>query len=119
MAHTPKNAQQFARDWIDAWNSHDLERILTHYHDDFEITTPMIKMTLGEGADTLLGKDAVGAYWRAALDKAPDLHFELLDVTKGVDSIAVYYKSVLDKLAVEVMFFDENGLVERAVVHYR
>ena len=122
------NAAKFAQEWIDAWNSHDLSRILAHYRDDFEITTPMIKMALGGDTGTLKGKVAIGAYWQAALEKMPDLHFELLDVTEGVDSIAVYYKSVLDKLAVEVMFFDDNveddsktsdKKVSRVVVHYR
>ena len=119
-------AAEFAQEWIAAWNSHDLNRILAHYCDDFEITTPMIKMTLGGDTGTLKGKQAIGAYWQAALDKVPDLHFELLDVTEGVDSIAVYYKSVLDKLAVEVMFFEgdcdgnfSNKLVSKVVVHYR
>ena len=28
---------RFAAEWIAAWNSHDLERILAHYTDDFEM----------------------------------------------------------------------------------
>ena len=83
-------------------------------------------MTLGGDTGTLKGRQAIGAYWQTALEKVPDLHFELLDVTEGVDSIAVYYKSVLGKLAVEVMFFDgdiggdfSNKQVSRVVVHYR
>ena len=35
-------ANLFAADWIDAWNSHDLERILGHYSDDFEMCSPLI-----------------------------------------------------------------------------
>jgi ketosteroid isomerase-like protein len=54
---------------IDAWNSHDLDVILSHYSEDIEITTPMIKMALGEGDGSLKGKDAVADYWRRALDK--------------------------------------------------
>jgi hypothetical protein len=29
-------AEHFANDWIDSWNSHDLQRILAHYVDDFK-----------------------------------------------------------------------------------
>lgn len=90
-------AQQFAKTWIEAWNSHDMNAILSHYSEDIEITTPMIKMALGEGDGSLKGKEAVADYWRRALDKMPDLHFELYDVTEGVDSVALYYKSVMDK----------------------
>ncbi|MCT3757947.1 nuclear transport factor 2 family protein [Elizabethkingia anophelis] len=111
-------AQQFAKTWIQAWNSHDMNAILNHYSEDIEITTPMIKMALGEGDGSLKGKEAVADYWRRALDKIPDLHFELYDVTEGVDSVALYYKSVMDKKAVEVMFFNEEGKVNKMFAHY-
>ncbi|WP_407476520.1 nuclear transport factor 2 family protein [Elizabethkingia anophelis] len=111
-------AQQFAKIWIEAWNSHDMNAILSHYSEDIEITTPMIKMALGEGDGSLKGKEAVADYWRRALDKMPDLHFELYDVTEGVDSVALYYKSVMDKKAVEVMFFNEEGKVNEMFAHY-
>ncbi|HFK5527039.1 nuclear transport factor 2 family protein [Elizabethkingia anophelis] len=111
-------AQQFAKTWIEAWNSHDMNAILNHYSEDIEITTPMIKMALGEGDGSLKGKEAVADYWRRALDKMPDLHFELYDVTEGVDSVALYYKSVMDKKAVEVMFFNEEGKVNKMFAHY-
>lgn len=35
-------AEHFAADWIDSWNSNDLGRILSHYTDDFEMTSPVI-----------------------------------------------------------------------------
>jgi hypothetical protein len=35
-------ANEFAKEWIDAWNSHDLDRILSHYGDDFEMSSPLI-----------------------------------------------------------------------------
>ena len=35
-------AEHFAADWIDSWNSHDLGRILSHYTDDFEMSSPII-----------------------------------------------------------------------------
>ncbi len=25
---------QFAQDWQDGWNSHDLDRIMAHYHEE-------------------------------------------------------------------------------------
>jgi ketosteroid isomerase-like protein len=33
---TQTTAEAFASEWIEAWNSHDLDRILAHYSDDFE-----------------------------------------------------------------------------------
>lgn len=112
------DAKKFAQDWITSWNSHDLEDILTHYSDDIEITTPMIKMALGVDTGTLKGKENVADYWREALAKLPDLHFELYDVTAGVNSVALYYKSVMNRNSIEVMFFNEDGKVNRMFAHY-
>ena len=108
----------FAKEWIEAWNSHDLNRILEHYSDDFEITSPMIKISLGRETGALKGKEAIKKYWEKSFEKVPDLHFELVDVTKSIDSIAIYYKSVFNKMAIEVMFFDENSKINKVIAHY-
>lgn len=108
----------FAAQWIAAWNAHDLDRILSHYAEDVIVTTPMIKVALGVDSGTLEGKPAARAYWQAALEKVPNLHFELIDAAQGVDSLALYYSSVMNKKAIEVMFFDAAGKVNRVVAHY-
>jgi ketosteroid isomerase-like protein len=112
------NAKKFATEWIESWNSHDLDIIMAHYSEDIEITTPMIKMAAGIESGSLKGKKAVRDYWQKALDKIPDLHFELVETTVGVDSVALYYKSIMNKMAIEVMFFNEAGLVNRMIAHY-
>ncbi|MEO7487956.1 MAG: nuclear transport factor 2 family protein, partial [Ferruginibacter sp.] len=100
------------------WNSHNLDDIMHHYAEDVEITTPMIRLATGGDTDTLKGKAAVADYWSKALKKLPDLHFELVDVTTGVHSVALYYKSVMNKMSIEVMFFNEQGKVNRIFAHY-
>lgn len=112
------NGRKFAEEWINSWNSHSLEDILSHYSEDIEITTPMIKLALGVDNGSLKGKKLVADYWQKALIKMPDLHFELYDITLGVNSIALYYKSVMNKKAIEVMFFDEHGKVNKMLAHY-
>jgi len=114
----PLDAEKFAKAWIDSWNSHNLDDILSHYSEDIEITTPMIKMALGVDNGSLKGKELVADYWRKALAKIPDLHFELYEVTLSVNSVALYYKSVMDKKAIEVMFFNEQGKVNKMYAHY-
>ena len=109
---------KFTNEWINSWNSHDLDEILTHYSDDVEITSPMITLAAGMMADTLRGKRRVAAYWEKALKKIPDLHFELIDSAEGIDSIALYYRSVMNKKTVEVMFFDKEGKVSKVFAHY-
>lgn len=110
-------AEHFARDWIDAWNSHDIERVLSHYAEDFEMSSPVIVQVAGEPSGTLRGKDAVGAYWAKALALVPDLRFELVTTLVGVGSIVLYYKGARG-MAAEVFHFGPDRKVARAYAHY-
>jgi hypothetical protein len=111
-------AEHFAADWIASWNAHDLERILSHYADDFEMSSPVIVQVAGEPSGTLRGKAAVGAYWKKALGLIPDLQFELLSVLAGVNSITLYYRGARGRLAAEVFHFGQDNRVARAFAHY-
>ena len=112
-----KFAEDFASDWIASWNSHDLNRILSHYSDQFEMSSPVIIQIVGEPSGRLNGKIAVGAYWAKALQVLPDLRFELLTTLIGVDSITLYYKGARG-LAAEVFHFGPDRKVVRAYAHY-
>jgi ketosteroid isomerase-like protein len=112
-------AEAFAHEWIEAWNSHDLERIFSHYTDDFEMTSPYIVERMNEPSGTLRGKAAIRPYWEKALAMAPPLHFEFEQVLVGVASITILYRrSVTAIRAAEVLFFDGQGRVVRGVAHY-
>lgn len=111
-------AEHFAADWIAAWNAHDLDRILSHYADDFEMSSPVIVQIAGEPSGTLRGKIVVGAYWQKALALIPDLQFELISVLAGVGSITLCYKGARGRLAAEVFHFGPGGKVVKAFAHY-
>ena len=115
---TKERALKFAQEWIEAWNAHDLESVLSHYTDDFEMSSPFIVAFSGEPSGTLKGKAQVGAYWQNALKRIPDLRFELLEVFTCVNSIAIYYKAVMGKLATEVFFLNQDGKAYKAFAHY-
>ena len=110
-------ADHFAADWIDAWNAHDLDRVLSHYTDDFEMSSPVIIKVAGEASGTLRGKEAVRSYWAKALQLIPDLHFELITTLVGVNSITLYYEGPRG-LSAEVFHFNRDGKVTRAYAHY-
>lgn len=110
-------AEKFAKEWIAAWNSHDLGRILSHYADDFVMTSPYIAQLAGVASGTLTGKAAVRAYWATALEKFPGLRFEHVQTLIGADSVTIYYRGVTG-MAAEVFFFGPDHLVHRASAHY-
>lgn len=111
-------SHQFSREWIDAWNSHDLDRVLAHYADDFEMSSPMIVKVVGEPSGRLRGAEAVRAYWSKILQMFPDLHFDLIAVLAGVDSISLQYRGAGGVLALEVFHFGPHRKVEKAFAHY-
>jgi len=113
-----EEAKHFAEHWIAAWNRHDVDDVLTHDADDFEMSTPMIQRVLGIESGTLKGKKAVGDYWRQALTKIPDLKFSIIEVTCGIGSVSIYYDAVLGKKAIETFFFNQNGKVCKALATY-
>ena len=110
-------AKAFARDWVEAWNAHDLKAVLSHYTDDFEMSSPYIAQIVSEPSGRLVGKASVREYWSKALERMPALRFELLHVLTGAESVTVYYRGVRG-LAAEVFFFNEQGLVFKACAHY-
>ena len=111
-------AHQFAEDWIDAWNSHDLERILAHYADDFEMSSPLIVERMNEPSGTLKGKAAIRPYWQIGLAANPPLKFELIEVLVGIDSTTLYYRRMNGKMAAEVLIFNAQGQVVKGMAHY-
>ena len=111
-------ADGIARAWIDAWNAHDLERILSHYADQVEFTSPFVTRITGDPAGTLRGKPALRAYFSRALDTYPALRFNLFHALPGVNSVALHYESINALRAVEVMTVGSTGEVERVQVHY-
>lgn len=110
-------AEKFAKEWIEAWNAHDLELVLSHYSEDFVMSSPYIVRIAGVDSGTLKGKDDIRAYWAAALEKMPTLTFELVKVLTGVDSVTIYYRGVRG-MAAEVFFIGADHLVHRASAHY-
>jgi ketosteroid isomerase-like protein len=112
-------AEAFAKEWVNTWNTHDLERIFSHYADDFEMTSPLIVPRMGVPSGRLKGKDAIRPYWHQGLVSSPPIRFELLKVMVGVDSLAILYRSVTAaRTVIERIEFDERRLVVRAEALY-
>jgi hypothetical protein len=115
-----QQAEAIATDWIAAWNAHDLERILAHYADPLEFTSPLVATRLGRADGTIRSKAELRDYVAAGIAAgSAALRFELLDVLPGVDSVTLYYRNHRGRTVAETMFFDTAGLVCKAAVHYR
>ena len=108
----------FAKGWVEAWNSHDLESILSHYTDDVWVTSPLVVERLGNPEGVVDGKEALREYWRTSMTLDPPLRFELIDVLVGVDQITLYYRSEGRRVVAETLLIDGSGKADRAFVQW-
>ena len=111
-------ARRFATDWCDAWNAHDLERILSHYEDEALLTSPVaLKLLNGDG--TVRGKAALRAYFLRGLEAYPNLRFDLVDTLWGTETIVVFYiNNVRGNKTAEVMQISPEGMIRRVWANY-
>ncbi|UMY65098.1 MULTISPECIES: nuclear transport factor 2 family protein [unclassified Flavobacterium] len=115
---TTAAAEAFAHEWIEAWNSHDLDRILAHYDDDLTFYSPFIPLLKFNEEGVIRSKTELAAYFRVGLDTYPDLFFAYRHCFVGVHSLVLYYVSVNGRLAAEVFELNEHGRATRVLCHY-
>lgn len=111
-------AKRIAGDWIDSWNRHDLDSIMSHYSEDVELISPIVIRLLGDKSGTVRGRDALREYFGKGLSAFPDLRFEMIEVFTGVDSFVLYYRRQNGPLGAEVMELDDMGKIRKVVAHY-
>ena len=112
------NVADFAREWIEAWNAHDLERVLSHYAADVELSSPVAAERLPGSGGYIRGEAELRAYWEPALAANPDLHFDLEAVLTAVDGCTILYRNQRGQQVAESLFWNDAGLVTRAAVAY-
>jgi len=115
---TEEQAATFGREWIEAWNRHDLDAILAHYDENIIFCSPFVAKIAGEASGILKGKSRLHAYFTEALKKYPDLRFTDVRALAGVSSITLTYRSVANLHAAEVMTLGAAGRVVRVDAHY-
>jgi hypothetical protein len=106
-------AQKFAIEWIAAWNTHDLDRILSHYVEDFEMSSPLIIERKIDPSGVLRGKAAIREYWASGLAAVPPIQFELIDVHVGINAIGILYRSIGRRRVIELLTFNDQREVIR------
>jgi ketosteroid isomerase-like protein len=103
-------ALKFTDEWVAGWNSHDLDRILTHYADDVVFSSPHVIERFGKPSGEVHGKEELRAYWGSGLQGERDLHFTVEDVRFSVDTIVINYRNQRGGAVAEVLRF-RDGLV--------
>jgi hypothetical protein len=111
-------ALRFSREWVQAWNDHDLELILSHYAEHVVFHSPRIREVTGRDVDSLAGKAALRSYWGAALSKLRNLFFEIDKELVGSDSLTILYTNERSQSVAETFVFGVDGKVVQSIATY-
>lgn len=110
------DAASFAGEWVSAWNSHDLDKIVSHYSFDIVFLSPLAQKRVGNGR--IVGMNALRDYWGRAIEASPELRFELIEVLQGYDCLTIYYRNHRGQTVAETLEFGVNGKVIRSCACY-
>ena len=102
----------FAGEWAAAWNRHDVEGVLAHFHDDAVFSSPFAAQVLPETGGVLRGKEAIRRYWNAGITRIPDLHFTVDKVFAGIDCLVIAYTNQKGIEVSEVLKFSGDRVIE-------
>ena len=108
-----------ARDWLAAWNARDLDRILALYAEDCVMVSPNIAGAGLELSGVVHGKVALRAYWRGALERQPDLQFELIDLYAAPDSVVIRYRNQHRLEVCEFLRYGPTGLILQGAANHK
>lgn len=112
---TEKEARRFAQNWVQAWNSHDIDSILTFYAPEVVLISPLVAKILQNPSCTVSGRDALRRYFSLGLELNPNLSFALLDALYGVSSLLVYFATEKGDRCGEFMELNSETKIVRVV----
>ncbi len=111
---TSEHNKQLALQWFDAFNEHDLEKLLLLYNDNAKHYSPKLKIRMPETDGLITGKSALRNWWQDAFDRLPSLHYELIKLT--ADENQVFMEYIRQVSGEENLFVGEVLQIEKDLI---
>lgn len=86
-----QNNKQIAIKWFEAFNEHDLEKLLSLYDDNAHHYSPKLKLRMPETLGLIKGKQALREWWEDAFDRLPTLQYEVKKLTADEEQVFMEY----------------------------
>lgn len=117
----PSENEGIAVKWFNAFNTHDLEALLSLYHDEAKHFSPKLKLRKPETNGFVQGKQALREWWQDAFDRLPTLNYKYTTLTANEDRVFMEYirkvNNEEDMLVAEVLEIREGMIVASRVYH--
>jgi len=118
---TPETLQSIAFRWFEAFNTKQLEKLLSLYDDEAQHFSPKLKIRQPETNGLVVGKAAMRAWWQDAFDRLPSLNYKVTSLTANGDRVFMEYIRQVDgeddMLVAEVLEVREGKIVASRVYH--
>lgn len=118
---TPQDLQSIAMRWFEAFNAHNLEKLLSLYDDEAQHFSPKLKIRQPETGGLVVGKAAMREWWQDAFDRLPTLHYQVTSLTASSDRVFMeYVRNVAGEekmLVAEVLDIKEGKIIASRVYH--
>ena len=82
---------KIAEAWFAAFNNHDLEQLLSLYHDDAQHYSPKLKVRRPETNGLIKGKTELRSWWQDSFHRIPSLKYIVISLTPFEDRIFMEY----------------------------
>jgi ketosteroid isomerase-like protein len=86
-----QNNKQIAIKWFEAFNAHDLEKLLALYDENAQHYSPKLKIRKPETNGLIKGKQELRIWWQDAFDRLPTLQYEVLKLTADEEQVFMEY----------------------------
>lgn len=106
------SGERFASEWERAWNSKDIEGLVSHFAEDVLWTSPVAAQMVTGSGGIIRGRDALRSYYGLGMRAGAELHFEVLGVFCGIYTLVINYRNQRGTPVNEVLIFDEDGRVK-------
>ena len=109
-----QNNKQIALKWFEAFNEHDLEKLLSLYDNNAQHYSPKLKIRMPETQGLIKGKQALREWWKDAFDRLPSLQYEVIKLTADDEQVFMEYirhVSGEENLSVGEVLQIDNGLI--------
>jgi ketosteroid isomerase-like protein len=117
----PEENNTIALKWFEAFNTHDLEKLLSLYHNNARHYSPKLKIRQPETNGLVSGKAALRAWWKDAFERIPSLQYTVTSLTTNNERVFMEYirkaDGEQDMLVAEVLE-TENGLITASRVYH-
>jgi limonene-1,2-epoxide hydrolase len=118
---TPEKNLSIAHAWFEAFNSHNLEKLLSLYHEEASHYSPKLKIHQPETNGFVKGKEALRTWWQDAFTRLPSLHYKVTSLTSNSDRVIMEYTRTVtnetEMLVSEVLEIKDSKIIASRVYH--